>query len=647
MKIGLVGNPNSGKTTLFNLLTGANEKVGNWGGVTVAKREGLLKAVYAGTCGKVDVVDLPGAYSISPYTSEESITSDFITKENPDVIINIIDSTNLGRSLFFSSQILELGIPTVLALNKSDLASKKGVKIDTAALASKLNCTVVEITAETSKGIDVLCEKALAIVGNGQKAVITDAEDEKRFNSVEALVSKIETRATKTAEKTFSDKVDAVIAHKILGLPIFAAVMYAVFHISQTWLGPMVADFLCGYIEMFAEFISTFTSGASPLLQSLISGAIVDGVGAVVGFLPLIMIMMFLISLLEDSGYIARVAVIMDVYFKKVGLSGKSIIPIIVGTACAIPGVMAARTIKDDRERATASMLTPFIPCGAKLPVIALFAGVFFGGAAWVSTLMYFMGIGLIIVGALIIKAITGTKYKKNYFIIEMPEYKLPSLKMACKVMCARGWAFVVKAGTIILLCNVAVSVMQNFDLGFHVLDLEGNPALADHSILAKLATPFAFIMIPLGFGTWQLAAAAVTGFIAKENVVGTLATVFCVGNFIDAEALELVSEAGAATGVAGVMGLTQVAALAYLAFNMFTPPCFAAMGAMNAEMTEKKWVWGALGLQLGFGYIVAFLINQIGSLIAYGTFSLSFFPGLLICAAIVAYITYLIKKAK
>ena len=380
--------------------------------------------------------------------------------------------------------------------------------------------------------------------------------------------------------------------------------------------------------------------GASPFLQSLIVDGIIGGVGAVVGFLPLVMVMYFLMALLEDCGYMARVSVVLDPIFKKVGLSGKSVIPFVITTGCAIPGIMACRTIRNEREKRATAMLAPFMPCGAKLPVIALFAGAFFADATWVGTLMYFAGIALIFLGALLVNRITGNKKKRSFFIMELPEYKIPSLKRAFLSMCSRGWSYIVKAGTIILVCNTAVQIMQGFNWQFQLVE-EGMEAT---SILASIASPIAVILVPIcGVAAWQLAAAAVTGFIAKENVVGTLAVCYAITNFIDTEELALV---GGASEVAAVMGLTKAAALAYLMFNLFTPPCFAALGAMNSEIEDKKWFWGGIGLQFATGYVVAFLVYQIGTLLTTGAVGAGFVPGLIVVAAITAYVVYLIRKA-
>ena len=656
MRIAFAGNPNSGKTTMYNALTGRSERVGNWAGVTVGKKESLIKSEFSKGSEELIAVDLPGAYSMSPFTPEESITSGYVRDENPDAIINIVDATNLSRSLFFTTQLLELGVPVVVALNKSDINEKENIKIDVDLLSEKLGCPVIKTVSTSNKdtGLKAVVSAAEALKGKGQKAPYVqadidlhdkdavDAEDRKRFAFANEIVKAVETRQTLSNESTTQDKVDRVITNKVAGIIIFAAVMYAVFWISQSALGPIIADWLVGWIETFQEFVAGKLDGAAPVLQAIIADGIVGGVGAVVGFLPLVMVMYFLIALLEDCGYMARVSVVMDPIFKRVGLSGKSIIPIVIGTGCGIPGIMASRTIRDERERRATAMLTTFIPCGAKIPVIALFAGAFFTGASWVSPLMYFVGILLIFLGALIIKAVTGYKYRKSFFIMELPTYKLPSLKRAFFSMLERAKAYIIKAATIILVCNCVVQLMQTFNWHFQVVE-EG---MEDTSILASIATPFAVLLIPLGFGAWQLAAAAITGFIAKENVVGTLAVVYSLTRFIDTEELAMT---GGANEVALTMGLTSVTALAYLMFNLYTPPCFAAIGAMNSEMQSKGWLWSAIGLQLCTGYTVAFLVYQIGTLITEGTLGTGFVPGLiaiLIMAAIVVLIGRKIRSS-
>ena len=618
MRIAFAGNPNSGKTTMFNALTGQNEKVGNWAGVTVERKEAPIKKVYAQGLELI-AVDLPGTYSMSPFTSEEGVTSTYIKNEKPDVIINIVDATNLSRSLFFTTQLLELGIPMVVALNKADINEKKKTEIDVALLSEKLSCPVVETVSTQAEGMAELVKAAVAQIGKIQIApytqteVLTDkksaeAADRKRYAFVNKLVSQVERRKVLTRDRNSQDKIDAVLTHPVAGILIFAAVMFFVFQISQAWVGPWVADWMVGGIDAFKEWVAGLLVNANPFLAALLVEGIIGGVSAVVGFLPLVMVMYFLISLLEDCGYMARATVVLDPIFKTVGLSGKSVIPFVVGTGCAIPGVMASRTIRNERERNATAMLAPFMPCGAKLPVIALFAGAFFGEASWVGTLMYFVGIIMILVCALLVNKIVGYDRRKSFFIIELPEYKAPSLKRACMDMFSRGWAYIVKAGTIILVCNAAVFIMQSFNWSFQLVE-EG---AANTSILTSIANPIAVLLVPIvGINAWQLAAAAVTGFIAKENVVGTLAV--CYG-FVVSEDLEIL---GAGNDVAATMvGMTKVAALAYLMFNLFTPPCFAAMGAMNAEISDKKWFWGGLALQLSVGYTLAYLVYTIGTLI-------------------------------
>ncbi len=651
MRIAFAGNPNSGKTTMYNALTGRNEKVGNWAGVTVEKKESPIKKSYCD--GKeLIAVDLPGAYSMSPFTSEESITSSYVKNEHPDVIINIVDATNLNRSLFFTTQLLELGVPVVVALNKADVNEKKETKIDVAALSRKLGCPVVETISTNGTGLAELVRAAVNQIGKGQRALynqgyvdLTDkaqvtAADRKRFAFVNGIVSAVETRKILTKDRNYQDKIDAVLTNPIAGLILFAGVMFLVFQISQAWVGPWIADILVGWIEIFQSIVAGWMEYAAPILQSLVVDGIIGGVGAVIGFLPLVMVMYFLIALLEDCGYMARATVVLDPIFKKVGLSGKSVIPFVIGTGCAIPGVMACRTIRNERERRATAMLTPFMPCGAKLPVIALFAGAFFADASWVGTLMYFVGIALILVCALLVNKITGHKVRKSFFIIELPEYKLPSLKRGFMSMCSRGWAYIVKAGTIILVCNTVVQLMQTFDWSFQIV-AEG---MENTSILATIANPIAYLLIPIvGYHAWQLAAAAVTGFIAKENVVGTLAVCYGISNFIDVDELALME--GAGTKVATIFALTKVAALAYLMFNLFTPPCFAAIGAMNSEMKSGKWLWGGICLQLGVGYTIGFLVYQVGTLITTGSFGAGFLGGLIAVLVFAAILVYLIRR--
>ena len=641
MKIALTGNPNSGKTTMFNALTGSNEKVGNWAGVTVDKKEhSIKKSLYHGN-EKLTAVDLPGAYSMSPFTSEESITSSYVKCENPDVIINIVDATNLSRSLFFTTQLLELGIPVVVALNKTDINGKKETVIDVKALSEKLGCPVIETVSTSAEGVKEVVETAVASFGKKQTAPYVQGDidltsklsvekaDRKRFEFVNGVVKAVETRKVHTNEKNFQDKIDGLLTNKWLGLPVFAVVMFLVFWISQAGPGVWIADWLTALLEEGQAWIAKFFENADPLLSALLVDGVIGGVIAVIGFLPLVMIMYFLIALLEDCGYMARASVVLDPIFKRVGLSGKSVIPFVIGTGCAIPGVMACRTIRNERERRATAMLAPFMPCGAKLPVIALFAGAFFGDASWVGPLMYFAGIVIIFLCALLINKITGYKARKSFFIIELPEYKIPSLWRAVKSMCSRGWAYIVKAATIILLCNTAIQIMQTFDWSFSVAES------AETSILESIAQPFAYLLIPvIGYHAWQFAAAAITGFIAKENVVATIAVCFALTD-ITRELPNVTPE------------LTAVAALAYLMFNLFTPPCFAAIGAMNSEMKSAKWLWGGIGLQVCVGFTVGYLVYQIGTLITTGTFGAGFIPGLIAVLVMVTIIICMCKKSE
>ena len=665
MKIALTGNPNSGKTTMYNALTGRNEKVGNWAGVTVDKKEHPIKKAYAN--GQVTAVDLPGAYSMSPFTSEESITSAYVKNENPDVIINIVDADNLSRSLFFTTQLLELGIPVVVALNKSDIGKKKGNKIDDEALSKKLGVPVVKTVSTSAEGLKALIDAAVLQQGKEQTAPyiqedidLTDkaqveAADRKRFEFVNKIVKAVETRKVLTRDKNIGDKIDAILTNKWLGLPIFAAVMFLVFYISQSTLGAWIAEgvtlnegkanelFIPGLVpllEGFQGWVGGLLEGANPLISAILVDGVIGGVVAVVGFLPLVMVMYFLIALLEDCGYMSRAAVVLDPIFKKVGLSGKSVIPFVITIGCAVPGIMACRTIRNERERRATAMLAPFMPCGAKIPVISLFAGAFFENAWWVSALMYFAGIALIFLGALLINLITGYKARKSFFIIELPEYKAPSFWGAFKSMCSRGWAYIVKAATIILLCNMMVQLMQTFTWNFTVAET------ADASILASIASPFAYLLVPIvGVLSWQMAAAAITGFIAKENVVGTLAVCFVgLENLIDMDELSMLEGAGGE--VAGIMAITKVAAIAYLMFNLYTPPCFAAIGAMNSEMKSAKWLWGGIALQLAVGYTVAYFVYTIGTLITYGNLNVgAAIGGAVAVAVMVAVIIALILR--
>ena len=644
MKIALAGNPNSGKTTLYNALTGKQEYVGNWAGVTVSKKEAKLKESLG---NNIDIVDLPGAYSIRPYTSEESITTDFIKTENPDVIINVVDSTNLNRSLFFTTQLLELNIPVVVALNKVDI-SKNVTDIDVSKLEKELNCKVVEISAAKNEGlknlINVASEssklkeqknlfKELSNIHNEEK------QDKKRYSIVNNIISKVENRIIRHNEETLEDKIDRFVTNPIIGTGLFILIMAFIFDLSINTLGPLVADALVGFIENFQNAVSgqLASMGTSDFLNSLLTDGIIGGVGAVVGFVPLVMVLMFMLSLVEDSGFMARIALIFDPLFRKVGLSGKSIIPMIVGYGCSIPGIMATRTIKDEKQRRLTAMLTPFVPCGAKIPIIALFTAAFFPEQGYMFPLTYIVAFTVIICVGLILKKVTGADNIKNYFIIELPQYRIPSIKRAFFKMLETGKDFITRAGTIIIVCNTVVFIMSSFNFKLQLVEDAVNT-----SILANVATPFAFLLIPVGIGVWQLSAAAITGFIAKEEVVGTLAVVYSMGAAINSD-FELVN----AVTVQETMGITAVSALAFMFFNLFTPPCFAAIGAMKSEMKSNKWLLKSVLLQLSVGYIVAMITYQVGTILVYKELAQGFIPAVIILALAVFYVVYKIKSNK
>ena len=644
MKIALAGNPNSGKTTLYNALTGKQEYVGNWAGVTVSKKEAKLKESLG---NNIDIVDLPGAYSIRPYTSEESITTDFIKTENPDVIINVVDSTNLNRSLFFTTQLLELNIPVVVALNKVDI-SKNVTDIDVSKLEKELNCKVVEISAAKNEGlknlINVASEssklkeqknlfKELSNIHNEEK------QDKKRYSIVNNIISKVENRIIRHNEETLEDKIDRFVTNPIIGTGLFILIKAFIFDLSINTLGPLVADALVGFIENFQNAVSgqLASMGTSDFLNALLTDGIIGGVGAVVGFVPLVMVLMFMLSLVEDSGFMARIALIFDPLFRKVGLSGKSIIPMIVGYGCSIPGIMATRTIKDEKQRRLTAMLTPFVPCGAKLPIIALFTAAFFKEQGYMFPLTYIVAFTVIICVGLILKKVTGADNIKNYFIIELPQYRIPSIKRAFFKMLETGKDFITRAGTIIIVCNTVVFIMSSFNFKLQLVEDAVNT-----SILANVATPFAFLLIPVGIGVWQLAAAAITGFIAKEEVVGTLAVVYSMGAAINSD-FELVN----AMTVKETMGITAVSALAFMFFNLFTPPCFAAIGAMKSEMKSNKWLLKSVLLQLSVGYIVAMITYQVGTILVYKELAQGFIPAVIILALAVFYVVYKIKSNK
>ena len=671
IKIALAGNPNCGKTTLFNALTGANQFVGNWPGVTVEKKEGKLK-------GHKDVVimDLPGIYSLSPYTLEEVVARNYLIGEKPDAIINIIDGTNIERNLYLSTQIIELGIPVVMAVNMMDLVAKNGDNINIKALGDALGCEVVEISALKGTGVKKAAEKAVA-AAQQKKAVdrvhafAQDVEDtiatvedklgssvpeaQKRFFAIKLLEkdSKISEQLTTTpdvsaevkaledkfdddtesiitnerytyitsiigkcvkkaagSEKlTVSDKIDRIVTNRILALPIFALVMFIVYYVSITTVGGFLTDWTND--TLFGEWIipgaqSFFEGiGCADWLTGLIVDGIISGVGAVLGFVPQMLVLFIFLAFLEGCGYMARVAFIMDRIFRKFGLSGKSFIPMLIGTGCGVPGIMASRTIENERDRRMTIMTTTFIPCGAKLPIIALIAGAFFGNAGWVSWSAYFVGIAAIICSGTILKKTKMFSGDPAPFVMELPAYHLPTVGSVLRSMWERGWSFIKKAGTIILLSTIVVWFTTYFgvvDGTFRMLSEEE----IDYSILAAIGKCISWIFIPLGWGDWKSAVAAVTGLVAKENVVGTFGILFHYGE---------VGEAGEEIWGNLAANMTGIAAYSYLVFNLLCAPCFAAMGAIKREMNNAKWFWFAIGYQCGLAYLVSLCIFQIGGL--------------------------------
>ena len=677
VKIALAGNPNCGKTTLFNALTGSNQFVGNWPGVTVEKKEGKLK-------GHKDVIimDLPGIYSLSPYTLEEVVARNYLIGERPDAIINIVDGTNIERNLYLSTQLMELGIPVIMAVNMVDVLQKNGDKIYTDKLSKELGCEVVEISALKGTGIQKAAEKA---VGLAQKkkamtpvhAFSEDAEntiktvenmltgtvpeEQKRFFAIKLLekddkiqaqmksvpdvsaeIQKMEelfdddtesiitneryvyissiihdcVKKNKQNKMTTSDKIDHIVTNRWLALPIFAAVMFLVYYISVTTVGTWVTDWTNDVLfgEIIPPAIEKFLVGigCAGWLQGLILDGIVAGVGAVLGFVPQMLVLFLFLAFLEACGYMARVAFIMDRIFRKFGLSGKSFIPMLIGSGCGVPGIMASRTIENDRDRKMTIMTTTFIPCGAKLPIIALIAGALFDGAWWVAPSAYFVGIAAIICSGIILKKTKMFAGDPAPFVMELPAYHWPTVGNVLRSMWERGWSFIKKAGTIILLSTIVLWFLMNFGWGDGTFGMLEAEQLND-SILAHIGSVIAPIFVPLGWGDWKLAVAAVTGLIAKENVVGTFGILFGFAEVNADNGIEIWGQ------LAGSM--TAVAAYSFLVFNLLCAPCFAAMGAIKREMNNAKWFWFAIGYQTGLAYIVSLCIYQIGTLISTGTF--------------------------
>ena len=679
VKIALAGNPNCGKTTLFNALTGSNQFVGNWPGVTVEKKEGKLKGHK-----DVTIMDLPGIYSLSPYTLEEVVARNYLIAERPDAILNIIDGTNLERNLYLSTQLMELGIPVIMAVNMMDIVEKNGDKIHIDKLSKALGCEVVKISALKGTGIKEAAEKAVKVAQNKKistpvhefqsdvEAVITEVEnrlgnsvpeEQKRFFAIKLLerddkikaqmtsapdvsaeISELENKMdddtesiitneryvyissiikscytkNKTGEKlTISDKIDRVVTNRFLALPIFAAVMYIVYYVSITTVGAFLTDWTNDVLfgEIIPPAIESFLTAVhcADWLQGLILDGIVAGVGAVLGFVPQMLVLFIFLAFLESCGYMARVAFIMDRIFRKFGLSGKSFIPMLIGTGCGVPGVMASRTIENERDRRMTIMTTTFIPCGAKLPIIALIAGALFDGASWVAPSAYFVGVAAIIISGIILKKTKMFVGDPAPFVMELPAYHWPTVSNVLRSMWERGWSFIKKAGTIILLSTIILWFLMSFgwvDGSFTMLEAEQ----LDASILSKIGNAIAWIFAPLGWGDWKMAVAAVTGLIAKENVVGTFGMLF---GFAE------VAEDGTEIWGQLASSMTQLAAYSYLVFNLLCAPCFAAMGAIKREMNNTKWFWFAIGYQCLFAYVVSLCVYQIGMLVTGGGFGI------------------------
>ena len=672
IKIGLAGNPNSGKTTMFNNLTGAKQYVGNWPGVTVEKKSGKIKGHK-----DVELVDLPGVYSLSPYTLEEVVTRNFMIDEKPDVVINIIDASNIERNLYLTTQILELGIPTVIALNMIDIVKKRGDIIDINKLSKLLGCPVVKTSALKGEGTKEVANKAIQLaksnndnefqlqfssevkeaieaikkviinnnlsnenineqwmaiklferdsnllekvrlsnsVSNELEDIIKKCETEfdddaegiitsERYEYIGTLISKV-LKKKNNSKHTVSDKIDKIVTNRILALPIFALVMWAVYYISVSSLGAILTDWTNDTLfgEIIGENVAAFLEniGTAPWLQGLINDGIIGGVGAVLGFVPQIMLLFFLLALLEDCGYMARIAFIMDRILRKFGLSGKSFIPVLISSGCGVPGIMATRTMENDKDRKLTIMLTTFIPCGAKLPIIALFAGAIFGGASWIAPAVYFLGIFMIIICGIILNKTKAFKGEPAPFVMELPQYHIPSLKGVLIHMWDRGKAFIIKAGTIIFVACAVIWFTSSFNWTLQMVD-------TPDSILASIGRVIAPIFAPLGFGNWQSAVATLTGFVAKENVVATFGVIFGIAEAAE-DTPELLMQMNTM--------FTAASGFAFIMFNMLNAPCFAAIGAIRREMGSWKWMWITIGFQTVTAYIVALIINQVGSLI-------------------------------
>ena len=693
IKIALAGNPNSGKTTLFNALTGSNQFVGNWPGVTVEKKEGKLKGHK-----DVTIMDLPGIYSLSPYTLEEVVARNYLINERPDAILNIVDGTNIERNLYLSTQLMELGIPVIMAVNMMDLVKKSGDQIHIDKLSKKLGCEVVEISALKGTGITAAAEKAIEaakqkaaapvhefskeaedIIRKAEEKLGSDIpEEQKRFFAIkllekddkiaEQMKQKADVSAeikemedafdddtesiitneryvyissiigeciTKNGKKALStsDKIDRIVTNRWLALPIFAVVMWVVYYVSVTTVGSILTDWTND--TLFGEWIIPAAQnffeniGCADWLTGLIVDGIISGVGAVLGFVPQMLVLFIFLAFLESCGYMARVAFIMDRIFRKFGLSGKSFIPMLIGSGCGVPGVMASRTIENDRDRKMTIMTTTFIPCGAKLPIIALIAGALFDGASWVAPSAYFVGIAAIICSGIILKKTKMFSGEPAPFVMELPAYHMPTVGNVLRSMWERGWSFIKKAGTIILVSTIAVWFTTYFgvmDGKFQMLSEDQ----IDYSILATIGKAICWIFIPQGWGNWQATVASVTGLVAKENIVGTLGILYGGGD------ASVYATMGAA--------FTAVSGYSFLAFNLLCAPCFAAMGAIKREMNNTKWFWTAVGYQCGFAYLVSLVVNQIGGLFTGAGFSIWTIVAI---AVIVAFIYLLARPYK